>query len=986
MTITGDYLTSQSGAITSGDFTFQPPPNIYVGPTLRADTLNGVSGGTVDFRTSALLHTTHLLGVSGGLQRFYDSSTLQTTTATGIGGGQQEFYGTSSLRSQAGGGVSGGTQTFHEQSTFFAQVGGAVTGGTQNFVGTASKMEISARSGVFGGEQKFYGTAYLLNKAEGGVASGTQSFFDAAHLETGLVTGENGNRSSVVAGSQKFFNSSYLHSEWYNGVAGGLQQFYDDSHLDASGWLSVNGGTQAFYDSAHLEASGGSAVAGGLQFFYDHSALNLSGSVQNYEYARIVGGAQVFFDSSTLRVGMYRGVDGGQQSFYGNSSLAISGRGSIKDGALYFADNASLILSEGGSVESGTLTFTGHSQLRNQGGGGTGDAVTLRDNSEVNSTSSLGFYHLTFDGSRGGTGGTVSLGGHNMNVGILDSVDGSGRITNAFANDEATVTVNRGNFGGIISDGPIAAPALAAAGRSLAAFSFGAAVSLSVVGTRSDLQPFTLSGANAYTGTTRVTDGILRLDFSTAHSPAENIISPQSDLILGLGTNDYHYPSGGTLELLGKSGATNTQTFTSLHLEDGSSFVKLNPNGATRLDVDFGNYADFARFRGSAIDLTLSGSSTAALAGAPEGTFGFATMNGQSTWAHFHDGAITPFTSYDSTWAPGNNTDVSSALSATTNPGPDATTGTLRFNEAAANTVTLAGTTLIEKGGILVTASVGNHLSTITGGVLAAPPGEDLIITQANTANVLRIESQISPQGSQNVVTKNGPGKLVLAADNVYGNFITLAGNIDIEHTVQGDVAASNGGSVGGNGTVTGKTTINLGGRLKPGRSPGNFTTGSAEWGQDGIYEWEVNDATGLLGTDPGWDLFSVVGALDITATADHPYTIKVLSLGLDNLPGEATDFDPAQPYSWIIATAGGGVSLAGTPITDLSEFAPDLFAIDRSGFTNTADGTFALTLDPTLHDLLLTYTAPAPVPEPGTAFFGLVAAAGLLRRQRHRK
>ena len=168
---------------------------------------------------------------------------------------------------------------------------------------------------------------------------------------------------------------------------------------------------------------------------------------------------------------------------------------------------------------------------------------------------------------------------------------------------------------------------------------------------------------------------------------------------------------------------------------------------------------------------------------------------------------------------------------------------------------------------------------------------------------------------------------------------------------------------------IAGKLTIGPGGTVAPGNSPGTITAGSEEWQGGGAIEWELNDALGTAGADPGWDLLSVAGLLEITATAGDRFTLDLRSLTLANVSGEPADFDPMEDYAWTIASAGGGVS----------GFDADAFEIVRTGFASTADGTFGVALNG--NDVQVTYT---PTPEPGTAalLLGSLGFMGVTRRR----
>ena len=146
---------------------------------------------------------------------------------------------------------------------------------------------------------------------------------------------------------------------------------------------------------------------------------------------------------------------------------------------------------------------------------------------------------------------------------------------------------------------------------------------------------------------------------------------------------------------------------------------------------------------------------------------GWATFN-NSTWAKTNgtglaiDGLST-FT--DDTWAAGNNTNVTLAGA---NPASDSTTNSLRFNEAGAKTVTLAGTNTLTSGGLMVTGNVGSNTTTITGGTLTGSNTGDLILHQFNTGGNLTISSIIANNTGATGLTKTGTGLVVLSGANTY--------------------------------------------------------------------------------------------------------------------------------------------------------------------------------------------------------------------------
>jgi hypothetical protein len=162
------------------------------------------------------------------------------------------------------------------------------------------------------------------------------------------------------------------------------------------------------------------------------------------------------------------------------------------------------------------------------------------------------------------------------------------------------------------------------------------------------------------------------------------------------------------------------------------------------------------------------------------------------------------------------------------------------------------------------------------------------------------------------------------------------------------------------------------GSTLSPGNSPGTLTdSGAVTYGGGGTYLWQMNQADGTAGADPGWDLDSITGALNIAATSGNKFNIDITSLTTGDAAGPASDFDPTQSYSWVIASAAGGITA----------FDPTAFNLETSHFANSYSGTFGIATSG--NNLELTYTG-APVPEP-TGIAAAIAAGtvGLLSRRR---
>jgi autotransporter-associated beta strand protein len=869
--------------------------------------------------------------ITGGTQSFTDSAALNANVANALNAAGQtiSFDIHSRLNANAANAVNAGTQNFIGYSSHLnAHAANSVSGGTQNFVGGSNFLNANAGNAVSGGQQNFQSDGKMFVFGANGLSGGTQTFEDSSRL---VLFAANQFGSST----QTFSGDSSLWAQVSGSVGGGQQTFADYAMLFANGEGAITGGVQTFSGGSGLETAAERAVSGGSQIFFNSAQMNV------YSANGVTGGLQVFFNDAELKtqdVGFAGAVAGGTQHFHNNSVLRPRGANGVTGGTQIFHDDATLSVAQAGSVNGGNITLMENSAIV-----ALFNADTLTRNTNI-----------TFDSTDGGPGGRFFLNGQSNTVGRLGSVgNAAGVISNGDQfgqsfGQSAILTVNfdgaASTYTGLIEDGV-----------------GGGALSLAKAGNAT----LVLTAVHAFSGDVFLDGGVLKFDYTNT-----NLAPTLTRNNAGLLAN------GGALEIVGQAGKNITQTFSALVLGGGATRIKLDPNGATSLLLNLGNF-EVTGYRnlGATVDFTApAGSSivhdTVAAGSAP---FGWATASNGSTWATFTGGTVGGLSSYGSTWGAGQHTDVTAASAASTAPASGAVTNTLRFNETAANTVTLSSTITIESGGVLVTGNVGNHRTALTGGALTTGNvNNDLVIHQYNTAEVLQIDSDIVNNGNgPTALTKSGPGTLILNGAKSYtGATFINEGKLLTSGVIAGDTTIQSGGYLGGNATVQGKLVVKLGGTVAPGNSPGTITAeADAEWGGDGNYVWELNDTLGTVGADSGWDLLSVAGLLEITATAGDRFTLDLRSLTLANGSGDPANFDPLLDYAWTIASAGGGVS----------GFDAEAFEIVRSGFTGTADGTFGVALNG--NDVQVTYT---PTPEPGTAalLLGSLGFLGVTRRR----
>ncbi len=298
----------------------------------------------------------------------------------------------------------------------------------------------------------------------------------------------------------------------------------------------------------------------------------------------------------------------------------------------------------------------------------------------------------------------------------------------------------------------------------------------------------------------------------------------------------------GNLVVRGSSSASlvSTQSFNNFGVGSvstpnlgGGVSVFVDANGGRGTTLSLGNLSVGV---GAAVDFSgtgnfsiIAGFTNTDSGGANGMVGGEVTFGGGTSWvaSGVTGNVVTPFTAYQiDDFTSKNNVTV------TANDAPATfAINSLRFNNAASNTLTIKGLNQIRDfglGGILITPSVGAHSSAITGGFLTeiTSGGGALIVQQYNTSAPFTISSTIisGSIASANALSfaKAGPGTLVLAGANVYGGntFIdggTLqvgAGDVTaIPATTSIGVLVGTGTGSGGIGTLDlNGTNVSVGG------------------------------------------------------------------------------------------------------------------------------------------------------------------------------
>lgn len=625
----------------------------------------------------------------------------------------------------------------------------------------------------------------------------------------------------------------------------------------------------------------------------------------------------------------------------GNRTITIGGNGntlingSIIGASASFAHN----LTKSGT---GTLTITGTASTLDGNVSVSGGTLAITDWRALNNNTG------TINIGSSSTAGTLSVIGSNV---LQANLTTSKVINLSGTTGAATILANQsGTSPGFILNADFAATGgtsgnaktLTLGGTNTAQNTINGIIPNNDAGglvnlTKVDTGTWVLAGANQYTGTTTITNGILKLK---ANAAVSTVLSDSSAIVFNA-VNTY---AGGTLEFVGQPSTNNVETLGVLTPTNGSGTIKLTPGSGGTASLVFASLG------------TVGGGATVNIvAPTSNDTVSFVTApvtNNIANAGLFYNGSDFAFVpdSGLAIRAPDYTTDADFATSATAlTAGKNNeitgsfSTGALAIDSLKINgsqTLTLTGSLTIRtaagaaaSGGILQTGGSGTITGAFSVGTNNAAATN---IRVDGGASSLTIESLIFGSGGW---TKSGEGTLVLAGANSTTGTITInegtvqlsgsgrlaANNVSVTMR-QGATLDLNGVTPSGstnswnnNGTLTNSSstavTFNVGGSNGSGISLGSFT--------------ETNGAINILKTGTGAQ--SWLGLSNYTGTTTIASTGIVTVNNVAN-GGFASGFGAASSDAGNLVFTGtsatqayGGLSFAGTT----NDFTDHLFTFN---------------------------------------------------------
>ena len=651
------------------------------------------------------------------------------------------------------------------------------------------------------------------------------------------------------------------------------------SNLSGTGGLSIMAGATVIFQGPNTYNGGTTIKNGTLEF----------DGIGNANSSTIYVGDTSGSNSATLNLNginqTYSSAVTVQSGNSGNmtiNSLNASGT-NILSNTITLNKDTTLSAANGGTLQVNTITGVSTANTLTIGGLGSVHLAGSVDNTNLTITSTSGTLVLEKTNSGpGGTGsGVRSLGGTLTVAGGLVQLGGTGQGGSTTSVDQiydgASVVVNSGTFdlngrsetingfsgsGGTVTNTAGSTTATLTLGYNGEGGTYsgtmqdggsGKVLALSKAGAGTII----LSGANSYTGETRIVAG--NLTVATGGT-------------LGSGSNVF-VSANATLNI-------NTSTTVATAREAGTGdggFIVLG-SGATLTLNGANKGAFYQNSISGAGGLTMAGSGTTSLSlYNPQTYTGLTTVSG----AKISTGVLMSSTAY--------------LVSGGT------------FEASADNILSDTATMTLNSGTFSVGGTDMIGALSGTGGTISLASGKTLTTSFNSASN--SFSGTINGAGA---LTKSGNGTLTLSGTNTYTGATSVTGGALV---VNGSLASSSlsvdsGATLGGTGTIAGDTTI--AGTHNPGNSPGIQTfSGNLTYSGGSSVNWELSANTTTNAANPNaiFDTVVVAGNLSFNGVTN-------LNLSFNPVGGNVIWSDPFWQTSktgtsgWLIYDVTGSINI----------------------------------------------------------------------------
>lgn len=769
-----------------------------------------------------------------------------------------------------------------------------------------------------------------------GAASGTLNWSSTSSTAWDVVNSLNWNNTSSSSTDRYYQNDAVTFDN-----TSGLQTTVEINTTILPGGVNVNSdssgnnysftGTGGISGSSSLTKSGSSTLTVGTSNSYtgatsiNGGTLQLNGSLAGTAISVAAGATLSEASTGSISGASSLTVSGtatlaGTNSYSGATNVNGGGSLSVNSSAALGGAGSSLTLNNGTLTTTNTGLFTNGARVITIGAGG----GTININSSgtfgtgqvfLNSNNTLlgsGALTVTGNGTLGSSGaGNFRVGGTNSFSGSITLQSGGSfeyGVVNAVA---SATTINLGNEGEIISNNN-AVP-----------------LAVTVNGGTNSVLSFTNGNAGNYTaGVTLNSQATIAL--RDWYNPAVVRSGTISGVISGSGGLTIHSGTGtgGTLTLSADNSFTGDIT------ANGSSNVTIGSTGK----LGNGNYAGAITMNGGTF--SYAGSGAQSISGAISGAGGV-YASGAGTLTLSGANTYTGKTTINA----GGTLSVSSLNSVS---GGSASSSLGAPTSAANGTIDMTG---VGGNGTLVYTGSGETTDRVINLAAGANAGLSAVIDQSGTGN-LKFTSNLTASGAQThtlvlkgstsgtgeiagaivdnsgtnktSLTKEGTGSWNLTGNSTYTGATTVsAGTLFVNGSLGNTAVTVNGGTLGGTatiGTAGASLTINSGGILAPGNSPGSVTVnGDTTLNSGSTYAFQYT------GGGSAADLVDVNGTLTIASGALltleelGTYTVgdKFTLFSYDTLVGSFDAYADGNIYSfnggdWLFNYADTSAGLNG--------------------------------------------------------------------------